>query len=114
MRTTETFPVQAVLSPHLAMLQRLVVSCICAECYAGFNLDLHWWLHVTVVCVEVMASSACPLEAEDLVRKLADRPRLLVAKLDQTLLHGADHWWWSADQYLDVVCWSWKLGLVYR
>ena len=67
-----------------------------------------------VVRLEVMALCTFPLEAEDLVWQLADRSCLLVSKLDQTLLHCADHWWWSADKYLDIVCRSWKLGLLYN
>jgi len=67
---------------------------------------------VTQVRLEVMASGTCQLEAEDLIWQLADRPCLLVTKLYQTLLHCADHWWWSTYQYLDIVCWSWKLGLL--
>jgi len=80
------------------------------QCRDQITIDAR---HVMVTRLEVTALSTFPLEAEDLVWQLADRSCLLVPKLNQTLLHRAHHWWWSADKYFDIVCRSWKLGLLY-
>ena len=53
----------------------------------------------------------CLSEAEDLICQLTDWPDLLVADGLDCLLHRADHRWRTADQDLNVVFWSWEVGL---
>ncbi len=52
-----------------------------------------------------------PSKAEDLIFKLAHRSRLLVTDGFGGLFHGADHWWRTADQDLNVIRWWWQMLL---
>jgi hypothetical protein len=46
-----------------------------------------------------------PLEREDLILQLADRLRLFESQPLGSLFHGADHWWGTAKEELNVIRW---------
>ena len=57
---------------------------------------------------------AIHLECKHLISQLADRLCLLESKVNCCLLHGADHWWWTTKQELDIAGWLGEVFLFHE